>query len=452
MKKFNHISMLLMLTVLLAACSSEEDLPQQKAGKAIALEAQVVAPATRAGSTGTIDYSVLARSEYGFGVFAYKADDGFTNWTNKQFVYTGSESNPVGDLEPVHLHSGNWTATGVDWPRHSRQAISFLAYAPYVSSGDIAASPTTGITAVSGSAIDNTKVTYAIATTPTDAVDLLWAVREEANRAGNLRLPWLNTSIKDSTSLVQNVTDGNVTLTFHHALSAIGFHVQTMIDKTNNTGDLVDESDVTGVLGTDYKITIKKLTLSGNFYPNAKLNLNNTVSGVPLWEEHTASASNTLTVANSLINAAFKHPDDASTTSVANATAIMDGSMTGVTQEAEQLLIKTTELAGTPTYQQEQCLMVIPNSEKQNYTLTIDWCLSHKKGATYTAEDHTSNITIPSSELPLVAGTKYYINLVFNLKSVKYAITATDWNTETVNSNATFDHGTSASESLGKKR
>lgn len=440
--------MLLMLTLLLAACSSEEDLPQQKVGKAIALEAKVLSPETRAGGTGTIDYSVLARSGYGFGVFAYKCDDGFTNWTNKQFVYTGSESNPVRDLEPVHLHSGNWTATGVDWPRHSRQAISFLAYAPYVSAG----SGPTGITAVSGSAVDNTKVTYAIATTPTDAVDLLWAVREDANRAGNIRLPWLNTSIKDSTSVVQNVSDGNVTLTFHHALSAIAFHVQTMIDKTNDTGDLGDESDVTGVLGTDYKITIKKLTLSGNFYPNAKLNLNNTVSGVPLWQEHTASASNTLTVANSLVNAAFKHPDDASPTSVANATAIMDGSMTGVTQEAEQLLIAPVAMSGTPTYQQEQCFMVIPNSEVQTYTLTIDWCVSHKKDAVYTAEDHSSNINIPSSELPLVAGTKYYINLVFGLKSVNFTITATDWNNETVNSNITIDHGTSGSESLGKKR
>ena len=449
-----------MLTVLLAACSSEEDLPQQKAGKAIALEAQVVAPATRAGSTGTIDYSVLARSEYGFGVFAYKADDGFTNWTNKQFVYTGSESNPVGDLEPVHLHSGNWTATGVDWPRHSRQAISFLAYAPYVSSGDIAASPTTGITAVSGSAIDNTKVTYAIATTPTDAVDLLWAVREEANRAGNKQLPWLYTSIKDSTSVVQNVSDGNITLTFHHALSAIGFHVQTMIDKTNDTGDLGDESDVTGVLGTDYKITIKKLTLSGNFYPNAKLNLNNTTSGVPLWEEHTASASNTLTVANSLINSAFKHPStDETTTSAYAETVMTTAATTGVTQEAEQLVITPVALSGSPTYQQEQCFMVIPNSEVQNYTLSVKWCVSCKKSNggdpetfTYSAEDHTSNITIPSSELPLVAGTKYYINLVFGLKSVKFTITATDWNNETVNSNITIDHGTSASESLGKKR
>lgn len=403
-----------------------------------------MSPETRAGGTGTIDYSVLARSSYGFGVFAYKCDNGFTNWTNKQFVYTGSESDPVSDLEPVHLHSGNWTATDVNWPHHSRQAISFLAYAPYVSAG----SGSTGITALEGTDIDNTKVTYAIATSPENAVDLLWAVREDANRAGNIRLPWLNTSIKDSTSVVQNVSDGNVTLTFHHALSSIGFHVQAMVDKTNDTGNLTDESDVSGVLGTDYKITVKKLTLSGNFYPNAKLNLNNTTSGVPLWQEHTASASNTLSVPNSLINTAFKHPDDESTTSVANAKAIMDGSMTGVTESANSQLV----IIPNATTSAEQCLMVIPNSEVQNYTLTVYWCVSRKNGGTYTAEDHTTNIVIPSTNLPLVAGTKYYINLVFGLKSVKFSVTATDWATGEVNSEIVIDNGTSASESLGKKR
>ena len=434
----------MMAAMLQAACSTEEELPQIETGKSITMYAQVMSPETRAGGTGTIDYSVLARSSYGFGVIAYKCDNGFTNWTNKQFVYTGSESDPVSDLEPVHLHSGNWTATEVNWPHHSRQAISFLAYAPYVSAG----SGSTGITALEGTDIDNTKVTYAIATSPENAVDLLWAVREDANRAGNIRLPWLNTSIKDSTSVVQNVSDGNVTLTFHHALSSIGFHVQAMVDKTNDTGNLTDESDATGVLGTDYKITVKKLTLSGNFYPNAKLNLNNTTSGVPLWQEHTASASNTLSVPNSLINTAFKHPDDESTTSVANATAIMDGSMTGVTESANSQLV----IIPNATTSAEQCLMVIPNSEVQDYTLTVYWCVSRKNGGTYTAEDHTTNIVIPSTSLPLVAGTKYYINLVFGLKSVKYSVSATDWTNENVDSEILIDNGTSASESLGKKR
>jgi hypothetical protein len=299
-----------------------------------------------------------------------------------------------------------------------------------------------------GTDIDNTKVTYAIATSPENAVDLLWAVREDANRAGNIRLPWLNTSIKDSTSVVQNVSDGNVTLTFHHALSSIGFHVQAMVDKTNDTGNLTDESDAKGVLGTDYKITVKKLTLSGNFYPNAKLNLNNTTSGVPLWQEHTASASNTLSVPNSLINTAFKHPDDESTTSVANATTIMDGSMTGVTESANSQLV----IIPNATTSAEQCLMVIPNSEVQNYTLTVYWCVSRKNGGAYTAEDHTTNIVIPSTSLPLVAGTKYYINLVFGLKSVKYSVTATDWTNENVDPEILIDNGTSASESLGKQR
>ena len=416
--------LMLLAAVLVTGCSENDEQPV--AGDAITLDAQVIQPVTRAGGTACIDYSVLARTGYGFGVYAYGLTAG--DWHNKQVTYNGSESDPVQDLGSVHLHSGNWTyGTPVDW---KDQTVSFLAYAPYVAAG----SGSTGITAVSGSDVDNTLVTYAIATSPDQCVDLLWGVRETT------KLPWLNTR--------KGTAGGNVTFTFHHALSAIGFHVQAMIDKENDLDDFGDVSDVDALLGTVYKVTIKQMTLSGNFFPSAQLNLNNTSAGVPRWVTGApASAANTLTVGNTLVNAAFRHPDVVTPTTSTTAEAIMTGGMTGMTQAAEQRVI-----IPHATTNAEQCFFVIPNNEVQNYTLTIDWCVSRHSNGTYTAEDHTSVLNIPSTELPLAPETKYYINLVFNLKTVRFNITATDWTDTPVPVGVTIEHGTSASESLAPKR
>ena len=419
-KTLQYILGLMVLAWLLGACASDDDGTLSSAD-AITFDVQVVQPATRAGATGSIDYSVLARSTYGFGVFAYGVSAG--DWINKPVTYNGSESDPVGQLEPVHLHSANWTyGTSVNW---GAQTISFLAYAPYVATG----SGSTGITDVAGTSVSDTKVTYAIAASPDQGVDLLWGVRETTKQ------PWLSTT--------KATTGGNVTFTFHHALTAIGFHVQAMIDKTNDTGDFGDKSDVAGVLGTDYKLTIKQLALNGDFYENAKLNLNNLSAGVPNWGDYGTKSNQTLTVGNVFLNAAFKHPDTVTPTSASIAQTIMDGSSTGVTQAAEQQVMIPHATTGA-----EQCLFVIPNSSAQNYTLTVDWCVSRNNGGVYTAEDHTSVINI--TDWVLSPETKYYINLVFGLKSIQFSVTATDWTDTPVPFSVTLDTGTSASESLVK--
>ena len=451
MGDYRHYMHILLLAALmaLAACNGDSTAPAEpEQGPAITLAAQVEGAATRGGQTGNIDYSVLALSSYGFGVFAHgtATAEGWTDWTNKPVTYNGPDnaSNPGS----VFAYPGSWTYDdGLKyWTKDVNGGdVDFFAYAPYVgkdgSEYTDATDGATGITAVNKESSDPTDptgptITYTIATEPKKCVDLLWGVN------GQTGLPWTHTTYQKKGKNPENEdyhpTGGPVLMTFYHALAALGFHVQAMIDKTNDLDNLEDKSDVNGILGTDYKITIKQLTIDGSFYKTNTLDLKNTEPYKANWNTLSGDtkATLTLTVPNDQVNANFKY----TTTE-----GIMNGSMSGVTQDAQQLLIAPHATTGA-----EQLFFVIPNSEQQNYTITIDWCVCHKRGSTYTAEDHTS--TIPVKALALDAGTKYYFNLVFNLRTVSLSVTAEDWEGKPQDINVTIEHGTSASKSLAPVR
>ena len=409
---------MLAAVTMLAACStdSENAAPQPAdKGTPITLAAAVEGGDTRSGSVGSIDYKQLTAT--GFGVFASSP----LSWENLSVTYNGPT--PAENPGSVFDYPGSWTYGKLKyWNKDaSGGPVDFYAYAPYVSAG----SGTSGITGISG-----TNVTYAIATTPSESVDLLWGVK------GSTGLPWTGTTYA--------TTGGPVLFTFRHALAAIGFHVQAMIDQTNDTGDLGDASDVSGIIGeasSPYKITIKQVSISGSFHKSATLNLANTIKNTPNWGTPSGSVSS-LTIDNSLINTDFQHPNTTTSTDATTAQTIMEGSMTGITQQAQQKLINPA----TP----EQLFFVIPNSTQQNYTVTIDWCVSHKTGeSTYSAEDHTSTINV--NGLALAAGNRYYINMVFGLKTVNLTVTADDWTSEPQDVTVKIEHGTSASESLARK-
>ena len=408
---------MLAAVTMLAACStdSENAAPQPAdKGTPITLAAAVEGGDTRSGSAGSIDYNQLTTT--GFGVFASTL-----GWNNMKVEYNGPT--PAENPGSVFDYPGSWTyGTQKYWNADaSGGPVDFYAYAPYVS----AVSETSGITGISG-----TNVTYAIATTPSESVDLLWGVK------GSTGLPWTGTTYAN--------TGGPVLFTFRHALAAIGFHVQAMVDQTNDTGDLGDASDVSGIIGTassPYKITIKQVTIGGSFHKSATLNLANTIKNTPNWGTPSGTES-ALTVGNDNINSDFRHPNTDATTAT-TAQTIMTGTMTGITQQAQQKLINPA----TP----EQLFFVIPNSTQQDYTVTIDWCVSHKTGeSTYSAENHTSTINV--NGLALAAGNRYYINLVFGLKTVNLTVTADDWVSEPQDVTVKIEHGTSASESLAPKQ
>ena len=450
MKKLEQHILTLAFAAVWTACSPSDDtLPAAFSEQAIQLAPRVESPETRAGVKGNMDYRGIVQT--GFGVFAYATGGADYSdaavpslFCNKQVSYTGETA--AADVQnPLELYYyfGNWSYVDTDtplkyWPATDK--ISFYGYAPYVGSADFNKTGDTGIINVvpaDGETAGDPKVTYVISTQPGKAVDLLWGVNQTT------KLPWRDQTLE--------TTGGPILMTFHHALSAIGFHVQAIVDKDNVLSDFTDESNVANLLGEsgDYKITINQLELTGDetsgnkgtFYHKGVLNLNSTevVSGKPIakWES-LEDEDATLTVANGDVKAALRHP------AAANAETIMTtATLTGVTQTAQQTLVADDS-------DNELNFMVIPHSAA-DYKLVLDWYISGKApDGTYIQEYRTSTIKI--SDWELQSNVKYYINLVIGLKTLRLNVTATDWQDEETDVEVLVEHGTSASSSLARKR
>lgn len=441
----NKTIILLLMAVLMAGCS-EDDIPaaaskDAEQGAPLSFDvAEVVEAQTRSGAAGTIDYGVLSKSNYAFGVVAGAP----LNWTNKQVTY--SENTSTTNPGSAFFYPSKWrywtNESEVKYWNHdiNGAAVNFYAYAPYVASPEAG----TGITGISG-----TDVSYDINTSIGQGVDLLWGVN------GKTGLPWTKTTYA-TTGDGKQPTGGPVLFTFRHALSAIGFRAQVMISQENVTTDFEDESSISGVLWNgltdgssgNYKITIKKIELTGNFHPNGTLGLDNDEKNIPKWDKATAT-NQTLTVQNSQIYASIKHPHDNEKTTEGSGdcdakTIMTTNSITGVSQDAQQQVV-INDANG-----KESCFFVIP-SEARNYTLKLYWCISAKlpNETTYIAEDHENTINI--SQLELKPGTKYMLTFVIGLKLIGLTVTATDWEVGEANANVTIEHGTSADKSLAKQ-
>ena len=443
--KLNAIIYSLLVLVVIGCSKDESRTTEQlgtEQGQPLSFDvAEVVEARTRSGAAGNIDYSVLSKSGYGFGVIAGAP----LNWTNQQVTY--SESGGTSAPGSAFFYPSKWHYAGdvKYWVKDiNGAAVDFYAYAPYT-----APAGASGITAISG-----TDVSYAINTDISQGVDLLWGVK------GSTGLPWTSTTYAS--------TGGPVLFTFRHALAAIGFRAQVMINKDNITTDFEDESAIAGVLkgdGGNYKVTIKKIELTGDFHPSGTLSLDNGTANTANWTSKTAATEQTLRVQNSQIMASMKHPNDNATTTETGSEGTNDtdndganddndseakkimnsATITGVTQDAQQQVVVNDGNG------KEQCFLVIP-SDARDYTLKLYWCVSAKlpNEETYIAEDHENSINISSLELK--AGTKYLMTFVIGLKLIGLTVTATDWLTESENAEVIIEHGTSASESLAPRR
>ena len=413
--------------LLLAACTSD-DSTSPATGSAISLSAAVEGPQTRAGQEGCIDDGVLRTT--GFGVFANSATEGYSSgWlSNGEVAYAGSVTDELGE---VHIHPNLWSyGTSKDWPADG--SISFYAYAPYVAAG----SGTKGITAIDASNADAPAISYQVGTKPSECVDLLWGIR------GTTGVPWTATTLA--------TTGGNVLFTFHHAMAALGYHVQAIVDKNNNLTDLGDESE-TGYLGTNCKVTIKSIKLqctSGSLYQTAKLNLHNTVAYTPLWSNQSGSLTE-FTISGDEIDPKLLDPAPAATDASIRDNLMNVSSITGVTESANSQLV----IARNGTTDKEQCWMFIPEAGDKDYTVTVEYYVTFLTATGhYTRLDYTGanagKATI--SGLELKPDTKYYLNLVIGLHSFYLDVTATDWQEQVVPVSVTIEQGTSASESLAR--
>ena len=430
-----------MTALLLTACSEEASTIGQTediaaADNAIVLGVkEVVAPETRAEQQkGSIDFTKL--TETGFGVYGYEdGNAGYNSSTSTPTLFGSANKNVkfvTGGTAPTTSldHPGSWEYSGTKtWTAGKK--YTFFAYAPYMESAGTAP----GITSVkTDDTAGDPTIGYTVAEDPASSVDLLWGVRTDtSDKSGK---PWIDVQ--------KGQTASAVLFTFYHALCAVGFHAQVIVDQKNDPDNLDDISRL-GTLGKadGCKVTLKSITFAPktggtDFYKSATLNLHNTTAHQPLWTS-TSGAIASLVVDGTKLNTALKDPTptDASDYSVMT-NASYDEEVPGITESANsQTVIANDNL-----------FMLIPQ-DAQNYTVTVKYFVTYKTETGYNRQEYTGTATI--NDLVLTAGVKYYINLVLGLTTFKVTVDAGDWTEETQNTTVAIETGTSASESLARK-
>lgn len=447
--KLTKIHIIMMLLAVLMGCSKDDAYSgaelsgTQNPDNSIVLEVQeVTSLVTRAPQIpGNMNFKKLETT--GFGVYGYKGE--YNNASSTPTLFTNGANTPVtfisGGTEPTTtvVHPGSWeyAATQNDikeWEKNEK--YTFFAYAPYMASNGTAPGMTTVKT---DNSFGDPTIGYQVATTPAESVDLLWGIRSDNG------LPW-----KDVNS---TTSAGSVMFTFYHALCAIGYHAQVIVDKDNNLTDIEDESGIVGAIGENCKVTIKSITLepnsanskAGRFYQTGILNLNNTTAHTPNWGSLEGSIES-FVLSGSQIDSELLDPEPADDAAVA--TFMGNDDIPGVTQSAntQTVIAKDASASGN-----EQFYMLLPY-EAKDYKLTIKYFITYKTGEStyYRSEEITGTATLDNLELK--AGVKYYFNMVFGFTTFKLSVLAEDWDDETINTSVVIEYGTSASQSLVKKR
>ncbi len=410
---------------------------------------EVVSPVSRAQHPGVMDFTQLKST--GFGVYGYKGEYSSSptptlfadNASNTHVTWVSGGTDPTTTL----VHPGSWkyaetAANQKEWVTTDK--YTFFAYAPYMAD---ASNSGPGITSVKTDVeAGDPTISYTVAEDPAESVDLLWGVRTDTKE--NSGLPWID--------LQQGQTNSAVLFTFYHALCAIGVHAQVIVDQQNRLTDIDDESHL-GTIGKadGCKVTLKSITITpaGTTSPvtaavplhkSGVLNLHNTTAHEPNWQSKSTSdgISSLVIEGNTVIDPKLldphtDHEDDATGYEVMTSAAY-DTEVPGVTESANT----QTVIAG------DKLFMHIPQ-EAQDYNLTVEYFLTYKTESGYHRELLTGTAKV--KDLELVAGVKYYLNLVFGLTTFKLNVTATDWEGEILNKSVVIETGTSASSSLAKQ-
>lgn len=430
--------------MLMLACAGEESqTATSDGGNTIVLGVKDVAsPVTRAAQVpGSMDFAKLMTT--GFGVYGYKGTYNNASSTPTLFGNGSTTNTPVtfvpGGTAPSSVvdHPGSWSYAASlsdlkNW--ESGEKYTFFAYAPYMADDGTAPGITT-IKATSDVTAGDPTIGYQVATDPTQSVDLLWGIRSDNG------LPW-----KD---VQRGQTAGAVMFTFYHALCAIGYHAQVIVDKDNNLSDMEDASGIAAI-GTDCKVTIKSITFEpnnanskpGRFYQTGVLNLNNTTAYTPNWGNLSGSIPS-LELSGDKIDSKILDPAPADASAV-NA-FLADANHPGITQAANSQTVIAKDGSGN-----EQFYMLLPY-EAKDYKLTVKYFITYKTGVSSSrSEELTGTATFDNLELK--AGVKYYFNMVFGLTTFKISVLATDWDGQTISTTVATENGTSASQSLARRR
>lgn len=439
-KKILYIAVGLLLT----GCTSDEEQSGNVLGNdnAIVLGVkEVKSPESRAQHTGSMNFTELKGT--GFGVYGYEVDGTYNSASSAPSLFsTGANTHVTfiaGGTDPTTtvVHPGNWeyaASSANVKPWVSGKKYTFFAYAPWMSAGEGTQGTNAGINTISIGNGDPT-IAYTVATDPTQSVDLLWGLRSDTG------FPW-----KDVTS---TTSAGSVMFTFYHALCAIGYHAQVIVDKDNNLTDVEDVSGIAAI-GTDCKVTIKSITLEPNsanskpglFYQSGVLNLNNGTAHTPNWGSPIGSIAS-FVLSGSQIDSKLLDPAPADDSAIA--TFMGNASIPGVVQSANTQSVIAKDGSGN-----EQFYMLLPYAAK-DYKLTVKYFITYKTGADtyFRSAELTGDADL--NDMELKPGIKYYFNMVFGLTTFKLNVLAKDWDGQIINTSVVVENGTSASQSLAKE-
>lgn len=430
--------------LMLAACSNDSDVvlndvPQQAEANAVSFDTYT-SSATKVGDAGIQTTSTLQASDKGFGVFAQYSDG--TGSTDGAYDNSTSPSNFMWN-QHVSYSASAWTYSPVKyWPNETKKdpestgisthvdKLSFFAYAPYAAeltstyTGKLNGptytdNPTKadskitsgggGIEAViANNATGNDPwVRYAVATSPSASVDLLWGVAP----SGGLSYTDVTGGTTSVTGgyplvdLVKPTKDQKIKFLFKHALARIGMTIVAAVDQIAAGGTLDGNTRiVVKSVQLDEVTSTKQLKMKG------ALNLKNTAPNQALWEETSGDVTG-LTVTN----ADLLNPDIAWDTDEATSFA-----KTGVTT-TEKPVIK--DGSGNLHY-----FMVIPNHANTDLQVTITYDVitqDAKLAGGYSVIENviTKKVTVNS----LTNNKAYNLKLVLGLTSVKMEAEVADW-------------------------
>ena len=364
----------------------------------------------------------------GLGAFAFTTGEtdykaGQTTWRpnfmyNQQVTYNGSTK--TWDYLPTLF-----------WPE---TMVSFFAYAPY------AASATQTLTAMNGEtsfakgkeSFGDPTVSYQVAGSPLNSVDLLWAtvppstenqwtVADGTTTTLTEGLPWLNIR-KPSVS-------ARLKFYFRHSLAKINLQAEYVVDNASSA-DALSAANTLVLIDSIYAEGDAGLPAS------ATLSLCNTTASVPLWSQAAGTAK--VTIGASALNgklASASVTNESSFQAVKSAGGGLPMIVEGGSDAATDVLTPVTTPAGNAS---TAALMLIPTSATSATSaalrVTVVYTIvSYDENLIYNNPPHlafTRRQRVSgtcSFAGGLVAGRAYNVRLKVGLRALRFQVDADNW-------------------------
>lgn len=411
MKKFYLIAAAA-AAVLAAGCAKNEVIQNQGPGDAVSFGVYVPKTVTKAGTPGTMTLNSDGTTQLintGFGVFAtYSDHSNYASTTGPNFMYN----------QEVTYATDHWTYTPTKyWPNETindnngaigpdlenADKLSFFAYAPYVD--DPNSADDWGITDLTDNNIyTDPKVTYAVATDPSKAVDLIWAVAP-AGGFSYIDVHGTPVSVAAGMPLI-NLTKPSITTTipfhFRHATARLGFKIIGAIDQIEAGGTLAPQTKI-----TVEQIRVVDLPVN----TSGVLNLNNTEAGAntPKWES-LSGESTTLVISGDNLNAKIK-----------------DASYPGTAFDAIEGVEPTP--AKNVFVNDNTFFTLLPQAGPKTARIEISYYVTTKDGNLSGGYSRVKNVIYKDINFAsgFQAGTAYTIKIILGLTSVKLEATVEPW-------------------------